>query len=183
MSFTALVTAILPVGIRGFRVSPRCHVWPATVLWPIELWMVDNLQAVVASKGLAPIIERRKGWRNVAAFVRQRVTHLERSLARFRSPHKACSCQITEGGTEHLLGDAWNLATELCKTARAISERRQNDCAPTSAERGQGDVHAAHVEPVTHTRISTTRALTSWLVLFKVFEATNNRTETCSTDP
>jgi hypothetical protein len=126
--------------------------------------MVDNVQPVVAGKRLTPVVERRKSRRDIAAFVGQCVTHFEGTLPHYGSLHKACTCQITQRRAEHLLRYTWNLATELSKATRAGSDRRQNDGAPASAERGQGHIHTTHVEPVSHALISSSGVGTNQLV-------------------
>src|SRR5262249_9238999 len=82
------------------------------------------------------------------------VAHLERTFPNFCSAHEPGFCQVVERGAEHLFRYPRNLAAELSKATRAISNRRKNDCSPASTERRQGDVDAAYVQPVSHGKIS-----------------------------
>src|SRR5215510_6383893 len=143
--------------------------------------MFNDPQSVFAGERLAPVVERQKGRRDLAPFVGHRVAHFERTPAHFGSPHEARSCQVTQRGAQHLLRYTGNLAAELSKTDRAVSDRRENDCAPASAQRRQRDVHAAYVQPVPH-ELAPSVALTRGLVLPKSFGRTNNRTSTMPID-
>src|SRR5262245_42017073 len=130
-------------------------------LWSVAKRMFDNPQSVAAGEHLAPVVEQRECRPDVAAFVCQGVAHFERTLPHLRSLYKPCSRQVSQRGAEHLLGYPRDLAAELGKTARPVSDRRENDCAPASTERRQRHVHATHVQSVLHVQVSS-KALTSW---------------------
>src|SRR5262245_5254024 len=123
--------------------------------------MLENSQSVVVGERFAPLVEQFKGWTDVAGFVGQRIAHFERTLSHFGSLYKACLRQIAQGDAEHLLGNPRDLASKLSKTRCARPDRCQHDGAPATAERRQGDIHAAHIEPVAH-GTDLLEALTSW---------------------
>src|SRR5262245_30520730 len=112
--------------------------------------MFEHSQSVVDRERLAPVVERGQGRSNLAPVASERVARFKRALPDLGPHHKAGTYQIPQRGAEHLLGDSGNLATELGETARAVANRCENDRAPASAERSQGDVDATHVKPVTH---------------------------------